>query len=103
MLYLMRNVDGDVAIHESNGKVYRAGDPVDGHKVISPAVSDWFMERFWNLVEEEFLDFQDEYGIDSGDVPCDLDLELHNAVDSMVLAMAKAKAWQLANLTEVDQ
>lgn len=98
--YIMRNADGDVAIHESNGKVYRAGDPVDGCKVVSLAVSDWFMERFWSLVEEEFLDFQDEHGINSGDVPFDLDLELHDAVDSMVLAMAKTKAWQLANLTE---
>lgn len=98
--YIMRNADGGVAIHESNDKVYRAGDPVDGCKVVSLAVSDWFTERFWSLVEEEFFDFQSENGIESGDVPFDLDSEMHEAVDSMVLAMAKAKAWQLANLTE---
>lgn len=96
MLYLMRN-DNDVSIHESNGKVYRAGDPICGYKVVSQAISDWFTEQFWSLVNEEFFDFQSENDIDSGDVPFDLDIEMHEAFDALVLSMAKAKAWQLAN------
>lgn len=108
MKYIVR-CGKDVVVHESKSKVYRVGDvlleiPESDKvmwKVVSPGVTDYFLEKFWSVVEEEFFDFQADNGIDYGDIPFDLDFKMHLAVEAMTLAMAQAKAWQLANLTEV--
>lgn len=96
MLYITKK-GNEVGIRDTG--IRRIGDQTDaGWTVVSPAVTDWFLERFWDLVDEEFFDFQTDNGIDSGDVPFDLDAEMHDAVEAMVLCMAKLKAWQLANM-----
>lgn len=107
MKYIMRNVDGVVAIHETD-KLYRNGEMVAAipesskamWKVVSPAISDWFLEKFWDLVNEEFFDFQTDNDIDDGDLDMMVDLRIHEAVDAMVDALAMGKAWQLANMEE---
>lgn len=98
MLYLVRSADDAASIYESGSKLHRAGDRLpDGREVSCQAVSDWCIERFWSIVQDELYDFQEEYILESGDVPDELDDEIHGAMGALVMAIAKTKAWQLGS------
>ena len=61
-------------------------------------VTDWFIERFNNIIVDEFGDFQDENGIESGDLPPELEIQLDLIFDQFVGAMDDCMKWQYEHL-----
>lgn len=60
-------------------------------------VADEFIERLNAMIDEDFLDFQVEVGIPTGDLHPLLDYELSLAVDALLDKINECKSWQADN------
>lgn len=106
MKYIMQNMNFPelVAVHESN-KAYRCGNITAAipesraamWKVVCEGTSNWFEEKLMSILEEEFMDFQGDNDIHSGDLPPELENTLADKVQDLKDIIATCKAWQLAN------
>ena len=96
MKYIVRNINtGEVEAVEI-GTSWFPGDMIDSHrKVVQQVTTDWFNERLWSLIEEEFFDFQGDNGIEDGGLTPELETQLQKAVEDLQDAMARCLVFQL--------
>lgn len=63
-------------------------------------VSDNMKDKLDDLINDEFYDWQTDLGIESGDLPPELEYKLNCAVDTLLATFNECVTWQADNWSD---
>ena len=60
--------------------------------------TEQFREKLEEIVNDEFIRFQNLHGIETGDLSIDLSIELSMKIDSLLQTVNDCMLWQVKNI-----